>query len=353
MAQVELKDVRKSFGAAQVIRGVDLTIDSGELLVIVGPSGCGKSTILRLVSGLETVTSGQILFDGTDVTHTPPSKRQLAMVFQSYALFPHLTVAENIGFGLSLARTPKPEISHRVEEVAKTLQLDALLDRMPRQLSGGQRQRVAIGRSIIRNPKVFLFDEPLSNLDAALRVSMRLEIARLHRRLEDVAMIYVTHDQTEAMTLADRIAVLNVGRIEQVGAPMDLYESPANTFVAGFVGAPSMNFIPCTVDAEGIAWFGPVSTRATSQPPTLSGGALLGVRPEHLALTNAGNGEFDAEIELIERLGADSLVYLRAPFLKSPLTVRVGGALKMSERNIVGVRIDPSHLHVFPEQTKA
>ena len=347
MAQVELKNIRKSFGAAEVIRGVDLSVESGEFVVFVGPSGCGKSTVLRLISGLETVTSGQVLIDGRDMTHTAPSRRQLAMVFQSYALFPHLTVAENIGFGLSLAKAPKAEIARRVAEVAKTLQLDALLDRMPRQLSGGQRQRVAIGRSIIRNPKVFLFDEPLSNLDAALRVSMRLEIARLHRELKNVTMIYVTHDQIEAMTLADRIVVLNGGRIEQVGTPMELYENPANAFVAGFVGAPSMNFIPGTVGPGGAAQLGPVRLHP-KRAHSVSGNALFGIRPEHLALTESGQGDFDAEIELVEKLGAESLVYLRTPFLEAPITVRIGGAYVQGERKTAGVRIDLENLHVFP-----
>ena len=346
MARVELRNIHKSFGATEVIRGVDLSIDKGEFLVFVGPSGCGKSTVLRLISGLESVSSGQILFDGKDMTRTAPSKRQLAMVFQSYALFPHLTVAENIGFGLSLAKTPKAEIARRVAEVAKTLQLDSLLDRTPRQLSGGQRQRVAIGRSIIRNPKVFLFDEPLSNLDAALRVSMRLEIARLHRELGDVTMIYVTHDQIEAMTLADRIVVLNGGRIEQVGTPMEIYENPANTFVAGFVGAPSMNFIRCSVDVDGVARFGPTSVCPT--PVTRCLRRRLAWRPTRASGPGrCRQGTFDAEVELVERLGAESLVYLRAPFLERPITARTGGALSLSERQTVGVQVDLTNLHVF------
>ncbi|WP_427939366.1 ABC transporter ATP-binding protein [Achromobacter marplatensis] len=352
MARVELRDIRKSFGATEVIRGLDLSIDRGEFVVFVGPSGCGKSTILRLISGLETVSSGQILFDGKDMTRTAPSRRQLAMVFQSYALFPHLTVAENIGFGLSLTKTPKAEIARRVTKVAKTLQLDSLLERTPRQLSGGQRQRVAIGRAIMRSPKVFLFDEPLSNLDAALRVSMRLEIARLHRELGDVTMIYVTHDQIEAMTLADRIVVLNGGRIEQVGTPMDVYENPGNSFVAGFVGAPSMNFIRCSVDGDGVARFGPASIHPT-RPHELSGKALLGIRPEHLALVDSGQGTFDAEIDLVERLGAECLVHLRAPFLERPITVRTGATFGLIERKVVGVQADLTNLHVFPPPSPA
>ncbi|MFM2279705.1 MAG: sn-glycerol-3-phosphate transporter ATP-binding protein UgpC, partial [Pseudomonadota bacterium] len=241
MTQLSLRAIRKSFGALEVIRGVDLDVEAGEFVVFVGPSGCGKSTMLRMIAGLEDVTDGIIEIAGRDVTTTAPAKREIAMVFQSYALFPHMTVAENIGFGLKLAGLAKDEISRRVDEIARTLQIAHLLERVPRELSGGQRQRVAIGRAIIRQPKIFLFDEPLSNLDAALRVQMRLEIARLHVRL-GATMIYVTHDQTEAMTLADRIVVFNKGRIEQVGAPMELYERPANMFVAGFIGAPSMNF---------------------------------------------------------------------------------------------------------------
>ena len=248
MAELALEGVSKHFGTVMAVDGVDLEIAHGEFVVFVGPSGCGKSTMLRLISGLESVTAGRIRIGGRDMTHAPPSRRGVAMVFQSYALFPHMTAAENIAFGLRLARTPKDEITRRVTEVAATLQIEALLERYPRELSGGQRQRVAIGRSIIRDPQVFLFDEPLSNLDAALRVRMRLEIARLHDRL-DATMVYVTHDQTEAMTLADRIVVINDGRIEQVGAPVHLYDAPANLFVAGFIGAPAMNFVPAVVES--------------------------------------------------------------------------------------------------------
>ena len=251
MTQLSLRAIRKSFGALEVIRGVDLDVETGEFVVFVGPSGCGKSTMLRMIAGLEDVTDGAIEIAGRGVTTTAPAKREIAMVFQSYALFPHMTVAENIGFGLKLAGLPREEISRRVDDIAKTLQIGHLLERVPRELSGGQRQRVAIGRAIIRQPKILLFDEPLSNLDAALRVQMRLEIARLHVRL-GATMIYVTHDQTEAMTLADRIVVFNKGRIEQVGAPMELYERPANMFVAGFIGAPSMNFLPASVEDGGL-----------------------------------------------------------------------------------------------------
>ena len=262
MARLVLEGVSKHFGAILAVDGVDLQIEHGEFVVLVGPSGCGKSTMLRTISGLESVSAGRIQIGDREVTHVAPARRGVAMVFQSYALFPHMSAAENIGFGLRLARVPKNEIARRVTEVAKTLQIEALLDRYPRQLSGGQRQRVAIGRSIIRDPEVFLFDEPLSNLDAALRVRMRLEIARLRDRL-NATMIYVTHDQTEAMTLADRIVVFNQGRIEQIGAPVDLYDAPANLFVAGFIGAPAMNFIPAEIapaeGGEASVRFGPVS----------------------------------------------------------------------------------------------
>ncbi|MGO6900830.1 ABC transporter ATP-binding protein, partial [Rhizobium ruizarguesonis] len=240
MAELTLKQVRKSFGALEVIKGIDLEVASGEFVVFVGPSGCGKSTLLRIIAGLEETTSGALTIGGKDVTYAEPSERGIAMVFQSYALYPHMTVAENIGFGLSLARRPKAEIAAKVAATAETLQLTQLLERKPKALSGGQRQRVTIGRAIIRDPKVFLFDEPLSNLDASLRAQMRLEIADLHARLKST-MIYVTHDQVEAMTMADKIVVLKGGAVEQIGSPMELYRNPATPFVAGFIGSPKMN----------------------------------------------------------------------------------------------------------------
>ena len=254
-ASVVLKDVRKSFGAVDVIKGVDLTIDPGEFCVFVGPSGCGKSTLLRLISGLEEATSGVIEIGGRDVTDAEPSARGIAMVFQSYALYPHLSVRENIGFGLSLAKVPKDQIKAKVEAAAEALQLTALLDRKPKALSGGQRQRVAIGRAIVRDPQVFLFDEPLSNLDAALRAQMRIELSDLHRKL-GATMIYVTHDQVEAMTMADKIVVLSGGRIEQVGSPMELYNAPVSPFVAGFIGSPKMNLYGGKAAGEACATYG-------------------------------------------------------------------------------------------------
>ena len=247
-AYLRLQGIEKRFGTVSIIRGIDITAEKGEFVVFVGPSGCGKSTLLRMIAGLEEVSGGDVFIDGTRVTDTEPAKRQVSMVFQSYALFPHMSVRDNIAFGLKMSKVPRVEIEKQVAEAARILQMEALLDRKPRQLSGGQRQRVAIGRAIVRHPKLFLFDEPLSNLDAELRAQMRVEIARLHRDL-GVTMIYVTHDQVEAMTLADRIVVLRSGLVEQVGSPQDLYDRPANTFVAGFIGSPKMNFLDVTVES--------------------------------------------------------------------------------------------------------
>jgi multiple sugar transport system ATP-binding protein len=287
-SSVILTDIRKSFGGLEVIKGVSLTVAPGEFCVFVGPSGCGKSTLLRLISGLEETTSGAIEIGGRDVTDAEPSARGIAMVFQSYALYPHLTVRENIGFGLSLARLPKAEIRAKVDAAADALQLTALLDRKPKALSGGQRQRVAIGRAIVRDPKVFLFDEPLSNLDAALRAQMRIELSDLHRKL-GATMIYVTHDQVEAMTMADKIVVLNAGRIEQVGSPMELYNAPVSPFVAGFIGSPKMNLYDGHAAGEDCATYG--------------------IRPEHLRLTTDAP-RWTGTVRHVERLGADTVVYL-------------------------------------------
>ncbi|ABC93243.1 probable sugar ABC transporter, ATP-binding protein (plasmid) [Rhizobium etli CFN 42] len=289
MAELTLKQVRKSFGALEVIKGVDLEVASGEFVVFVGPSGCGKSTLLRIIAGLEETTSGRLTIGGKDVTYAEPSERGIAMVFQSYALYPHMTVAENIGFGLSLARRPKTEIAEKVAAAAETLQLTHLLQRKPKALSGGQRQRVAIGRAIVRDPKVFLFDEPLSNLDASLRAQMRLEISELHARLNST-MIYVTHDQVEAMTMADKIVVLNGGAVEQIGSPMELYRNPATPFVAGFIGSPKMNL-----------YSGETARRMNC--------TTYGIRPEHIRLSE-GPGQWQGRIRHVERLGADAILYL-------------------------------------------
>ncbi len=301
-SSVVLKDIRKSFGAVEVIKGVNLTVEPGEFCVFVGPSGCGKSTLLRLISGLEEATSGIIEIGGKDVTDAEPSARGIAMVFQSYALYPHLSVRDNIGFGLSLAKMPKDQINAKVEAAAAALKLTDYLDRKPKALSGGQRQRVAIGRAIVRDPKVFLFDEPLSNLDAALRAQMRIELSDLHRKL-GATMIYVTHDQVEAMTMADKIVVLNAGRIEQVGSPMDLYNAPVSPFVAGFIGSPKMNLYPGQAAGERCGTYG--------------------IRPEHLRLTSEAP-RWTGTVRHVERLGADTVIYLNVPGM-GEMVVRTDG----------------------------
>ncbi len=289
MGILKLNNVHKSFGDVKVIKGVDLDVAEGEFIIFVGPSGCGKSTLLRIIAGLEDATSGTIEIDGEVVNARPPNERGIAMVFQTYALYPHLTVRQNMSLGLKQAKTPQSEIVERVDFAAKMLSLEQLLERRPAELSGGQRQRVAIGRAIVRKPKLFLFDEPLSNLDAALRVNTRLEIAALHRKL-DSTMIYVTHDQVEAMTLADRIVVLNGGIIEQVGSPMELYNNPANRFVAGFIGSPQMNFIDAGVLGKPDAH-------------------TIGIRPEHITLVDKG-GELTGTVSHVEHLGGDTNVYV-------------------------------------------
>ena len=314
MATVNLHNVRKSFGETDVIKGVDLDIGDRDFTVFVGPSGCGKSTLLRLIAGLEEITSGTLLIDGQDVSDIPPAERGLAMVFQTYALYPHMTVADNMAFSLRLAGVPRDERRAKVRDAARILQLEQLLDRKPKELSGGQRQRVAIGRAIVRSPKVFLFDEPLSNLDAALRVQMRIELTRLHERL-DATMIYVTHDQVEAMTMADRIVVLQGGIIEQVGSPLDLYHHPRNIFVAGFIGSPKMNFFPSTVsDASGALATVTLPGGSSVAVPVLSGQlragdkVTFGVRPEHLVCGD--DGQLSGEVLLVERLGGETFLHI-------------------------------------------
>src|SRR6185503_6056158 len=290
MADVTLRKIVKRYDEVEAVRGIDLDIADHEFVVLVGPSGCGKSTTLRMIAGLEDITGGEILIGGDVVNDVPPKDRDIAMVFQNYALYPHMTVFQNMSFGLRLKRFPKKEIKQRVDEAARILDITELLDRKPRQLSGGQRQRVAMGRAIVRNPKVFLFDEPLSNLDAKLRVQMRTEIKRVHKKVRTTT-VYVTHDQVEAMTLADRVVVMNGGRIEQVGAPNDLYHAPATRFVAGFIGSPAMNFLPCTLEAAGnglrarlsgeIAFPVPEQRAARYRPHVYRAGLLFGLRPEH------------------------------------------------------------------------
>ncbi|NTF45128.1 ABC transporter ATP-binding protein [Rhizobium rhizogenes] len=307
---MKLTGVRKSFGGLEVIHGIDLDVPEGAFVVFVGPSGCGKSTLLRMIAGLEEVTDGEIAIKGRDVTDLDPSERGIAMVFQSYALYPHMSVRDNLGFGLKMARTDAGEIEQRVGSAAAILKIDHLLDRRPGQLSGGQRQRVAIGRAIVRKPEVFLFDEPLSNLDAELRVSMRIEIARLHRELGNT-MIYVTHDQTEAMTLADKIVVLKDGRIEQVGSPREIYEDPANSFVAGFIGSPRMNMIDAIWSGEGTAKVGNGIIRVdlARHKPSAGENLLLGVRPEHLIVASDQEDAIRVTVDVTEYLGGTRYLY--------------------------------------------
>ena len=337
MAYLQLRGIEKFFGEHRAIKGIDLTINQGEFIVFVGPSGCGKSTLLRLIAGLEGIDGGTLMLDGRDITDQPSSKRDLAMVFQSYALYPHMTVADNMSFALRLAGVDKATIQDKVQRAAQVLNLTQYLDRTPKALSGGQRQRVAIGRAIVRAPKVFLFDEPLSNLDAALRGQTRVEIHNLHREL-NATSIYVTHDQVEAMTLADRVVVLRDGAIEQVGSPLELYDHPANRFVAQFIGMPSMNMIA----ADALPAF--------SQ---LTGGRLpadgqLGVRPEAVQVTPGAGGTVQGKVALIEALGADTLIYVDVGGM--PLVARQNQRTTLNEGDPVSVALDPGALHLFDRQ---
>lgn len=327
MSSLSLKNINKSFGPVEVLKNIDLEVEEGEFVIFVGPSGCGKSTLLRVIAGLEEATSGEVEIAGKRVNDLPPSRRGIAMVFQSYALYPHLTVRDNMSLGLKQAKEPADYIKERVQVAAKMLQLGSYLDRRPAELSGGQRQRVAIGRAIVRKPKLFLFDEPLSNLDAALRVNTRLEIARLHRELE-ASMIYVTHDQTEAMTLADKIVVLQDGRVEQIGSPMELYNDPDNLFVAGFLGSPSMNFM--AAELMGI-----------------ENAKTVGLRPEHITLSDSG--KLEGEISHIEHLGGDTNVYVR-PRDSQLITVRLFGQNDYKVGSNVYLAYDDDHLYLFDEQ---
>jgi len=355
MAQVHLRGVKKSYDKLEVIHGIDMEIADGEFIVIVGPSGCGKSTLLRMVAGLERITGGQIAIGDRVVNELEPKDRDIAMVFQNYALYPHFSVYENMAYGLKIRGLSKAEIDQRVQKAAKILELGALLQRRPRQLSGGQRQRVAMGRAIVREPAVFLFDEPLSNLDAKLRVQMRLEIKRLQREL-DVTSIYVTHDQVEAMTLADRLIVMNAGIADQIGTPMDVYERPASVFVAGFIGSPSMNFLAgkVTADRRAVDLAGTGARRITlplGLPTTAAAGApvALGIRPEHLHPDPDGALEF--EIELAEPLGADTLLHGRFGEAQELVTVRQGGHVQAKPGEKRRFKAEPGHLHVFDSQT--
>ncbi len=325
MGQITLEKVTKSFGDVQVIPPLDLTIEDGEFCVFVGPSGCGKSTLLRLIAGLEDISSGTIRIDGTDASNTPPAKRGLAMVFQSYALYPHMSVRKNIAFPMRMAGIPQDEQHRRIEAAANALNLTDYLDRRPGQLSGGQRQRVAIGRAIVREPAAFLFDEPLSNLDAALRVGMRMEIGELHKKLK-TTMIYVTHDQVEAMTMADKIVVLRAGNIEQVGSPLELYRAPRNLFVAGFIGSPRMNLI------EG---------NAAEQ----HGASTIGIRPEHIDV--AETGPWQGTVGVAEHLGSDTFLYVHGTNLAETLTVRATGEIGLRHGDMVHLAPRSDQIHRF------
>jgi multiple sugar transport system ATP-binding protein len=340
MASLELTSIAKKYGAVEVMRGLDLKVQDGAFCALLGPSGCGKSTLLRMIAGLETVTAGRIRIDSTDVTHEEPSKRGVAMVFQNYALYPHLTVRQNIAFSLSLAGAAKAVQTEKADVVAKMLQLEALMDRRPAELSGGQRQRVAIGRALVRDPKVFLFDEPLSNLDALLRVQMRLELAKLHQDLK-TTMVYVTHDQVEAMTLADQIVVLDKGVVQQVGSPLDLYNAPANRFVAGFIGSPAMNFLPVSVDGRDLVLAGGGHLLGVAQ-----GGVVeIGIRPEHMRIVDQGAGVVKGRTRVVEQLGNTSFVYIDGP--AGTLVVEVApGATPMPGEN-VDLALDPARVHKF------
>ncbi|MFM0199564.1 sn-glycerol-3-phosphate ABC transporter ATP-binding protein UgpC [Paraburkholderia fungorum] len=350
MAQVELKGVRKTFGPATVIHGVDLKIDDGEFCVFVGPSGCGKSTLLRLIAGLEECSEGTVSIGGIDVTNAQPARRGIAMVFQSYALYPHMSVAQNMGFGLRMAGVPQTQIDAAVERAAQTLKIEHLMSRRPKDLSGGQRQRVAIGRAIVRDPKLFLFDEPLSNLDAALRVEMRVELSKIKSQL-GTTFIYVTHDQIEAMTLADKIVVLRDGKIEQVGSPLQLYTRPANRFVAGFIGSPKMNFIDVgAMGGHGAALDvalpggGKLSFAGDVRLPA-DRSITLGVRPEHLELVAPHNGHLSGRVVLAERLGGET--YVHAQVESAMVLVKTAGDSPVRAGENIGLSIATQQTHLF------
>ena len=349
MSGVTLEKVIKKYGGTQVIHGVDLSIEDGEFCVFVGPSGCGKSTLLRMVAGLEETTDGMIQIGGRDVTHVDPAERGVAMVFQTYALYPHMTVRENMGFGLKMNGVPKPEISEKVGKASEILKLNEYLDRKPKALSGGQRQRVAIGRAIVRGPEVFLFDEPLSNLDAELRVEMRVEIARLHKEI-GATMIYVTHDQVEAMTLADKIVVLRAGRIEQVGAPLTLYRDPDNKFVAGFIGSPAMNFLSGKVEDGKVRV--PAFDRlveVSANLPADGTAVTVGIRPEHMSVV-VGQGQLTADLS--EALGGVSYLHLDT-LSGERIICEERGDDRAAEGDTVDIQFEPHRVMVFDAKTEA
>ncbi|WP_197916394.1 ABC transporter ATP-binding protein [Thiosulfatihalobacter marinus] len=342
MTELVIQNLYKRYGEVEVLKDINLTVKTGEFTVFVGPSGCGKSTLLRMICGLDEVSSGEIAIDGELMNAVPPSKRGIAMVFQSYALYPHMSVAQNMGYALRLAGESKELIAERVTRASEILKIDDYLDRKPRQLSGGQRQRVAIGRAIVREPKIFLFDEPLSNLDAALRVDMRMEFARLKDRL-GTTMIYVTHDQVEAMTLADKIVVMRDGRIEQVGSPLDLYHHPENRFVAGFIGSPKMNFLPVT-GGDGARLRLPGGSVAA---PRIGKPFEIGVRPEHMEITDGAENTLTGNVLTSEHLGSDTFAYVQIEGVERPAMVRLDGERQITHGEDVSIGFADSAVHYF------
>ncbi|QHQ36578.1 ABC transporter ATP-binding protein [Algicella marina] len=353
MASVELSNVSKSYGEVEVLRNINLAIEQGELVVFVGPSGCGKSTLLRMIAGLETITGGELQIDGRRMNETPPAQRGIAMVFQTYALYPHMTVRDNMSFGMKIAKKSKAEIDAAIENAARILQLDQYLDRLPKALSGGQRQRVAIGRAIVRDPKVFLFDEPLSNLDAALRVATRIEIAQLKESMPESTMIYVTHDQVEAMTLASRIVVLHGGDIEQVGAPLELYEKPRNIFTARFIGSPAMNMLAGVVEQTGPETVvktvegGHVTVPIASNSADNGAKVSLGIRPEDLVITDGDTFAYEGEVNIVEGLGETTVLYFDAQGSDGALVAKIPGINAFSKGQKVRLTAAPEKFHLF------
>lgn len=360
MAQLNLEKLNKTYdNKVEVIRSLDLQVNSGEFVVIVGPSGCGKSTLLRMIAGLEDITAGSMFINDTYVNDDTPSERGIGMVFQSYALYPHMNVYENIAFAMRLAKLPADEIARRVEEAARVLQLEPLLDRRPKDMSGGQRQRVAIGRAIAREPKLFLFDEPLSNLDASLRVQMRMEIANLHKRLGST-IIYVTHDQVEAMTLADRIVVLNKGNVEQVGTPLELYDHPANEFVAQFIGSPKMNLLPGSLVKSGetsstvLLDNGKELTLPIRSPKSAVGQTInLGIRPEHIMWADRDSARYQAKVLFVEHMGNETYLYLDNGNASEPWVVRNSERSDIVAGQTVGIDLPAEHCYLFDSDGKA
>ena len=349
MATLTLDNVKKSYGDREVVHGVSCAVADGELVVVVGPSGCGKSTLLRMVAGLEDITSGAVAIDGRVVNGVEPKDRDIAMVFQNYALYPHMSCYDNMAYGLRMRGMAREQIKTRVDKAAAILQLDGLLERKPRQLSGGQRQRVAMGRAIVRDPKVFLFDEPLSNLDAKLRVQMRVEIKRLQQELR-VTSLYVTHDQVEAMTLADRLIVMNGGNADQIGPPLDLYERPATAFVAGFIGSPAMNLVPGRQDGARVV-IGNCVLPAVSSAGESGRAVTVGLRPEHLDM--AEDGPLPLTVELLERLGADTIVHGKLGGNGTVLTARAAGTIDPPIGQVLRFAVRPEHIHLFDPETGA